>query len=74
LSFPSPYTYYLWIGSGTSGMIWYDTPSNGSTSDLYNSNHSASQTSLTLGTTYMWLIGVRDSYGNSAQYQTQWTP
>jgi uncharacterized protein (DUF2141 family) len=72
---PSPYTYELWIQPAYSGnYIWDINLPSSQASALYNFDGSASQSSLTLGTTYNWTISVVDSYGNSAQYQTQWTP
>ncbi len=72
---PSPYTYELWIQPNNGGnYIWDITIPSGQTSIVYNSDGSASQSSLTLGTTYNWSINVVDSYGNSANYQTQWKP
>jgi sugar lactone lactonase YvrE len=76
---PSPYTYSIWINpSNCNGNCTIWEPKNNlpssQTSALYNFDGSASQSSLTIGTTYNWTISVVDSYGNSAQYQTQWSP
>ncbi len=72
---PNPYQYYLWIQPNNGGNdIWNIYLSSGVTSTTYNSDGSASQSSLSSGTAYNWSIGAVDSYGNQAQYQTQWTP
>ncbi|HEX9082397.1 MAG TPA: hypothetical protein VF768_08960, partial [Holophagaceae bacterium] len=72
---PASYTYDLWVNDSTSGQIWgsWDMPST-QTSILFNADGSASQPTLTLGTTYTWGLGVKDVNGNSAQIQVNYKP
>lgn len=73
---PANYVYTLTVAPTALGMpVWYSPgiPST-QTSVLYNANGTASQPSLTAGTSYTWNLLVSDQYGNSSQTQAQYTP
>jgi hypothetical protein len=72
---PAYYTYDLWIGPQMGGQLWsyWGMPST-QLSVGYNADGTASQPTLTLGTTYNWSLGVTDAAGNSAQMQVEYKP
>jgi hypothetical protein len=74
-----PYTYSLWLSQLNAGTIW-SYPTNGSnmpssqTSVTFNTDGSASVTSLTSGMTYVWSLSVVDAAGNQAQQTVEFKP
>ncbi len=72
---PASYTYSINIYWGEGVEIWHlgDIPSS-QLSVEFNYDGEASQDPLTGGTTYYWSITVHDADGNSASYETTFTP
>jgi hypothetical protein len=73
---PPPFYFYdLWVSPQGGGTIWdlWGIPST-QLSVVYNSDGTASQASLTPGTTYTWYLGVNDAYGNNAALQIEYRP
>lgn len=74
---PPVYTYSIQVSSNGGGGGWYyPNQSNGmpstQTSVVYNTDSSGP--ALIAGTMYNWYVSVRDTDGNSATYQTTYTP
>lgn len=73
-----PYTYSFWMQQQNGGQIW-QYPSNGDMPSTqlslpYNTDGTASQPTLTSGTTYVWSISLMDANGNSAQQTVEYKP
>jgi hypothetical protein len=73
---PNPYTYEVGVWPQFSGgsLWWINGLSSSTTSILFNSDGSATQSALTSGVTYQWSVNVVDAYGNSAQNQVDYKP
>lgn len=73
-----PYTYSFWMQQWNGPQIW-QYPSDGDMlssqlSLVYNVDGTASQPTLTVGTTYVWSISLMDANGNSAQQTVEYKP
>jgi len=67
----APYSYSFWMYGGD--LYWGsedDYPSS-QTSVVYNADGLASSPTLSADTTYSWTLQVRDRFGNSASYSTE---
>jgi hypothetical protein len=80
LSPPATYYYDICVNNQNGASLnWCDYGNNGpglpssQTSDVYNSDHSASSLSLTSGTTYNWNVQVQDANQNTAQTSSTYT-